>query len=312
VARRSARRGASADQGLAPSQAPARHGGASTRPERARRRSSGDRVAQRTRRAARAGRGATRQRPSDSALCDAPRRSGWRWPARPWRRPTDEACRCRRGEAEGSPERSRRGGQQPEQQSELDRRRRRPPDAARGADGAALRAGARCSVSGLGRRRQIRCDPPARQLPDAPSRVARRRGRGSAMASPETRTLIRHPLLWRPSAPAPLPPAPLSLSAAPPEVLRHVASYIDTARDLLSFSAVCTATRCAPPLGLLSTRADRVSRGFAHPRFLRQPGGPGRGAVEAADAAHLPGAAVRRAAVADAGASGFRAARLSA
>jgi hypothetical protein len=86
------------------------------------------------------------------------------------------------------------------------------------------------------------------------------------MASPETRTLIRHPLLWRPSAPAPPPAPPLSLSAAPPEVLRHVASYIDTARDLLSFSAVCTATRCAPPLGLLSTRADRVSRGFAHPR----------------------------------------------
>lgn len=75
------------------------------------------------------------------------------------------------------------------------------------------------------------------------------------MASPETRTLIRHPLLWRPAvAPTP-PPAPLSLSAAPPEVLRHVASYIDNARDLLSFSAVCHATRCAAPFKFFSFRA---------------------------------------------------------
>jgi hypothetical protein len=65
-------------------------------------------------------------------------------------------------------------------------------------------------------------------------------------SSPETRTLIRHPLLWRPAAPVPAPaPPPLSLALAPPEVLLHVAGYIDNARDLLSFGAVCHATRCA-------------------------------------------------------------------
>ena len=64
-------------------------------------------------------------------------------------------------------------------------------------------------------------------------------------ASPE-RAIIRHPLLWRPCAaapPGPLPSAALSLALAPQEVLLHVAGYLDSARDLLSFAAVCSTTR---------------------------------------------------------------------
>ena len=69
-----------------------------------------------------------------------------------------------------------------------------------------------------------------------------RRARSMA-ASPEleVRTLIRLPLLWKPAV---APAAPLSRSGAPLEVLRHVAGYLDSARDLLSFAAVCHATRC--------------------------------------------------------------------
>ena len=82
-------------------------------------------------------------------------------------------------------------------------------------------------------------------------------------ASPEAvRTLIRHPLFWVPAQP--LPPPPVSLSVAPLEVLRHVAGYLDTARDLLSFAAVCHATRCArgaAAAAALGARALAPSRG---------------------------------------------------
>jgi hypothetical protein len=65
----------------------------------------------------------------------------------------------------------------------------------------------------------------------------------------ECRTLVQHPAFWRmgarlPPAARPPAPAPVSLTAAPAEALHHIASYLDTARDLLSFGAVCRTTRC--------------------------------------------------------------------
>ena len=68
----------------------------------------------------------------------------------------------------------------------------------------------------------------------------------------ECKLLIRHPLLWRPEPDE--PPRHVSLHGAPPEVLQHVASFLDTARDLLSLAAVCKATQCAPRAHLSSLR----------------------------------------------------------
>jgi hypothetical protein len=68
----------------------------------------------------------------------------------------------------------------------------------------------------------------------------------------ECRVLARHPTLWRADTPQQaaasaqqLPAAPaLSLHLAPLEILRLIASHCSSARDLLSFSAVCKTTRC--------------------------------------------------------------------
>jgi hypothetical protein len=70
----------------------------------------------------------------------------------------------------------------------------------------------------------------------------------------DCRVLARHPTLWRADAPQQtaasaerqLPAAPaLALHMAPLEILRVIAKYCESARDLLSFSAVCKTTRCA-------------------------------------------------------------------
>ena len=125
----------------------------------------------------------------------------------------------------------------------------------------------------------------------APEPVLRRARSMAASPELEVRTLIRHPLLWRPAA-APAPP--LSLSGAPLEVLRHVAGYLDNARDLLSFAAVCHATRCVRGCcGLLFCAVSRADRADAvsSPALLRQPGRRRRGGVAAPDAGHFHGAA---------------------